>query len=111
MQIGGTLVNAVVRIAVLAATLALVYYFIVRPVLDTTETVSGGISGNIEKTFDDINQAFDEAGGQKGGVTQVQIKRQINQADGKSQQRLINCIERARQDIDRIQRCANRFGY
>jgi F0F1-type ATP synthase membrane subunit b/b' len=111
MQIGGTLVNAVVRIAVLAATLALVYYFIVRPVLDTTETVSGGISNNIQRTFDEVNEAFDQAGGQNAGVNRVKIKRTINQTGGRSQQRLINCIERARQDINRIQRCADRFGY
>jgi hypothetical protein len=111
MQIGGTLVNAAVRIAVLAATLALVYYFILRPVLDTTETVSGGIGGNIQKTFDEVNRAFDQAGGQTGGITQVQIKRQITRTGGVDQQKLINCIERAGQDINRIQRCANRFGY
>jgi len=110
MQIGGTLVNAVVRIAVLAATLALVYFFILRPILDTTETVSGGISGNLEKTFNDINEAFDQSNGQGGSFSRIQIKQKVTRVGGKRQERLINCIQNAQQDIGRIQRCANRFG-
>ena len=111
MQIGGTLVNAVVRIAVVAATLALVYYFILAPILDTTKTVSGGISGNVERAIKDVNRAFDQMGAPGTTVNQARIERQINGARGKKQDRLIRCIERARQDVNRIQRCANRFGY
>ncbi len=111
MQIGGTLVNAVVKVAVLAATLALVYHFILAPILDTTESVSGGISGNIEKAFDDVNKAFDEAGMSGTTVKQTKIQRQIKTTSGPGQKRLIGCIEKAQQDINRIQRCASRFGY
>jgi F0F1-type ATP synthase membrane subunit b/b' len=107
MQIGGTVVNGIVRIVIVAATLALVYYFILRPILDTTETVSGGIQDNIEKTLNEVNSAFDQV---PGTGNQAQIKRQINQSSGVNQKRLINCIQRAQQDVDRIQRCAERFG-
>ncbi len=110
MQIGGTLVNAVVRIVVLAATLALVYYFIVRPILDTTETVSGGISGNLEKTFEDINEAFDQSNGQGGSLDPTEVKQKVTRVGGRRQKRLINCIQNSSQDFGRIQRCANRFG-
>lgn len=109
MQIGGTLVNAVVRIAVLAATLALVYFFILKPVLSTTESVSSGINGNIQSVFDDVNEAFDQSNLQ-GGANERRIKRKINSATGVNQDRLITCIENAQQDVERIQRCANRFG-
>jgi hypothetical protein len=109
MQIGGTLVNAVVRIAVVAATLALAYFFILKPILSTTETVSSGINGNIQNAFDDVNQAFESANN-PGGVNQRGIKRKINSASGVNQERLITCIQNAQQDITRIQRCANRFG-
>lgn len=109
MEIGGTLVRGAVRIAVLAATLALVYFFILRPILDTTETVTGGIGGNLEKTFNDINEAFDQANGQGGSFSRVQIKQKVTRVDGKRQEQLINCIQNSQQDIARIQRCANRF--
>lgn len=110
MQIGGTLVNAVVRIAVVAATLALAYFFILKPVLSTTETVSSGINGNIQNVFDDVNQAFEQSNTQVGGLNERKIKRKINSTSGVNQDRLITCIQNAQQDITRIQRCAKRFG-
>jgi hypothetical protein len=109
VNIGGTLARGVVRIAVVAATLALVYFFILRPVLDTTETVSGGISGNIQKAFDDVNEAFDQANGQNAGLNERRLKRRINATSGGQQARLLDCIQNARQDVDRMQRCVNRF--
>jgi hypothetical protein len=98
-----------VRIAVLAATLGLVYLFIVRPVLDTTETVSGGIGSNIQKVFDDVNAAFDQADGQGAGRRQARIKRRISSSSGRRQQRLITCVQNSGQDVARMQRCVNRF--
>jgi ElaB/YqjD/DUF883 family membrane-anchored ribosome-binding protein len=109
MQIGGTLVNAVVRIAVLAATLALVYFFILKPVLSTTESVSSGINNNIQNAFDDVNEAFDQSN-ITGGANERKIRRKINSTTGINQERLITCIQNAQQDVERIQRCANRFG-
>lgn len=110
MQIGGTLVNAVVRIVVLAATLALVYFLILRPILDTTETVSGGISGNIQNAFDDVNKAFEQSNAAGVQGSRVRIKRQIKTTSGVDQRRLLSCVQNANQNISRIQRCANRFG-
>jgi len=109
MQIGGTLVNAVVRIAVVAATLALAYFFILKPILSTTETVSSGINSNIQNAFDDVNEAFDQSG-TLGGPGERKIRRKITTTSGVNQDRLIECIQNAQQDINRIQRCANRFG-
>jgi ElaB/YqjD/DUF883 family membrane-anchored ribosome-binding protein len=109
MQIGGTLVNAVVRIAIVAATLALAYFFVIKPVLSTTETVSSGINSNIQNAFDDVNEAFDQSN-ITGGLNEKKIKRKINSTSGVNQDRLIECIQNAQQDINRIQRCANRFG-
>lgn len=108
MAIGGTLVNAVVKIVILAATLALVYFFIIKPVLATTENVSNAVSSNINNVMDDVNQAFEESN-QAGGYNQVQIKRKITRVDGKDQQRLLRCVQNANQSINRIQRCAAKF--
>ena len=85
MPDGGSLVSAVIRIAIIAATLALVYYFVIRPVLDTTERVSSGMQGNIEKSLESVNEAFGQAG---GTGRKARIKRQIRGASGADQQRL-----------------------
>lgn len=104
MNIGGTLVSSVVRILVVVATLAATYYFILRPILDTTEKVSTGISGNIEKSLD---QAFSQSSvsSQKRTV----ITREIRSVSGAKMAKLERCVTRAGTDIGRIQRCANRF--
>ena len=110
MNLGGTLLNTVVRLVILFATLALVYLFIIKPILSTTEKVSSGISGNISSAFDDVNEAFEEANN-PSGRSKVQIKRTITTANGKDQQRLLRCVQNANQNINRIQRCADRYGH
>jgi hypothetical protein len=110
MQIGGTLVSAVVRILVLGATLALVYVFIVKPILNTTENVSNGVGTNISDVMDEVSQAFDSSNIQSGQYSQVKIKRSITTVSGKKQQRLLTCVQGSNQDIARIQRCVARFG-
>jgi len=113
MQIGGTLVTAVVKIVVLAASLALAYIFIIKPVLETTETVTSSVNTNISSAMDEVNEAFEGSNfqnGKNGGYSQVKIKRSITTVSGKKQQRLLACVQDANQDIDRIQRCVARFG-
>jgi hypothetical protein len=107
MHIGGTLVSAIVKIAVTAATLALVYFFLLKPVLDTTENVTGGASISVQEAFDSVNEAFDQAG---TGAGEAKIKRKIRTSSGGAQDRLLRCVQNAQQDVNRIQRCAERFG-
>ncbi len=109
MNFGGTLLNTVLRLVILFVTLALVYLFIIKPVLSTTEKVSGGITGNIQSAFDEVNEAFDEANNPNAGKSRVQIKRTITRTNGKKQKRLLRCVQNANQNINRIQRCANRY--
>lgn len=104
MNIGGTLVSSVVRVVVVVATLAATYYFIIRPILDTTEKVSSGISGNVQKSLDD---AFSQAG--ISTHRQTVITRQIKSATGRDVKRLNRCVTRAGTNMNRINRCVARF--
>jgi len=110
MQIGGTVVTAVVKIVVLAASLALAYVFIIKPVLDTTENVTSGVNTNISNAMDEVNEAFEGTDPGNGKYSQVKIKRTITTVSGKKQQRLLTCVQNANQDVVRLQRCAERFG-
>jgi len=107
MQIGGTLITAVVRILVVVGTLAAVYYFVLRPVLDTTEKVSGGINDSIQKSLDDANQAFQQSNVKP--QTQNQITNYIKRVPTKQLPRLTNCINRNPSSIQHIERCARRL--
>lgn len=109
MQIGGTLITAVVRIAVLAATLALVYFFVIRPVLDTTETVSSGINQNIQRSLDEANEAFQQSGTNFDVKKQRKLTRDIKNVPTNQLPRLNRCISNAGADLDRVRRCASRL--
>jgi len=108
MQIGGTLVNGVVRIAILAATLALVYFLILKPILATTENITESTNSNVQRAFESVNDAFDGTP-QAGTRTEIRIKSKIKGGSGVDHQRLLKCVQKANGNINRIQRCANRF--
>jgi len=105
-MIGGTLISGVVRVVVVVATLAAAYYFVVRPVLDTTEKVTAGVNGSLERTMNDAFRQTDIPRQQ-----QISITRKVRSASGKDTQRLMNCVSRAGMDVNRLNRCANRFSH
>lgn len=98
-MIAEALVRGLIRLLVTVAILAAIYLFILRPILDTTNNT--------------IDKAFDGGGGITG-----QIRDQLDAADvsgldinlgsADQAQRMLRCIQRANQDIDRIERCGRR---
>jgi len=116
MQIGGTLVNAIVRIVILGATLALVYFFIIRPVLDTTDkafdsanSFSNNISKQVQDSIDQVQVTTTTSG---SGPSQRQIKRlqqEIRKIPPENMSRLNSCIVKAGVDVQRMIRCAERL--
>lgn len=107
MQIGGTLVTGLVRILVVIATLAAAYYFILRPILDTTEKVSGGISGSIQQTIDEANNAFERADVPPRGQQVMTTK--IKRVPPSRIPQLERCVTRSGADIGSINRCIDKF--
>ncbi len=103
-MIGGTLVSGVVRVVVVVATLAAAYYFIVRPVLETTEKVSTGISGDVQRTLDD---AFGRTGVSQHRQTVIMNK--VRSVSARDARRLQRCVGRAGTNVALINRCATRF--
>lgn len=96
----GTFINPLIKIVTTIAILAAVYFFFVKPVIDTTnDAFDKFVPDGFSETFD-------------GFPTDIQD--QINEAfEGNGEARatkLGNCVTKARQDTDRIQRCVDRFG-
>jgi hypothetical protein len=96
-------INPIIKIVTVVAVLAATYFFIVRPVLDTTESA-------IDRSFD----AFDDA-----GLAELpsQIQDDVNRAleDSGASAALQSCIDRALDrggspNTRRINRCVERFG-
>ena len=125
-------VSALLRIVGTVAVLAAVYFFIVKPVLHTTEKVTHDVNHQVNQSFRQsqrqqrqvqrhvqqvtrraqrqANRAIRQAGLQAHQATkQVQkaVKGQQANVGGlpKSAQRVIRCIQNANGDVTKLERC------
>lgn len=113
----GSLTSGIIRLAITAATLLLVYFLILKPILQTTENVSKGFSSDssVQKALESVNETF--AGEQLESIQrkiEVQIRKATtdssrSKAETRRSQRLLRCVQRSAGDVQRMQRCAERF--
>jgi uncharacterized membrane protein YhiD involved in acid resistance len=116
----GNLTSGIIRLAVTVGILAAVYFFIVKPILHTTEhTVDStnkafeksfhssdfntkAIEENVNKTIEDVNREVQ---------VQVEHSFHVTKAQGgvKKQEKLLHCVQRASGNVHRMERCARRF--
>src|SRR3954451_21443870 len=93
----GTLTAGIIRLLVTAGILAAVYFFVVRPALDTTEKISHEVNVNVQKGFEqtnltDINKTMRDVNRQ----VQREIKKSLRQTPSHSAaNKLLRCIQRA----------------
>jgi Tfp pilus assembly protein PilO len=107
----GNLSAGIIRLLVTVGILAAVYFFVVKPTLETTEKISHETNASVQKGFQqsdlgDINKTIDDVNRQ----VQREIKKSLRQSQRQGNaDKLIRCIQRAHQDVNRIQRCSKRF--
>lgn len=116
----GNLTSGIIRLAVTVGILAAVYFFIVKPVLHTTEHTVDSTNKTIEKSFNQasvdtkgieaqVNKTIEEVNNQ----VQVQVEHSFHTAkvhgSGKTE-KLLHCIQRAHSHIRRIEHCSKRYG-
>jgi len=108
----GNVTAGIIRLLVTVGILAAVYFFIVKPALETTEKISHEVNVNVQKGFEqtgltDINKTMQDVNRQ----VQREIKRSLRQTPSHSAaNKLIRCIQRAHQDVHKIERCNDRYG-
>ena len=116
----GNLTSGIIRLGVAVGILAAVYFFIVKPVLHTTEHTVDSANKAFEKSFD--SSTFDTKGIEESvnkqiedvnKQVQVEVERSFHvtkvQGAPKKQQKLLHCVQRANQNVHRLERCANRY--
>ena len=110
-NIFGTLSSGVIRLLVSVGILAAAYFFIVKPVLHTTDNAINSANQSFEKSFGEnglggLQKTFDDVNKQ----VQIQVERSFHVAkqDG-NPKRLVRCVQRAHGDVHRIQRCTVKF--
>jgi Tfp pilus assembly protein PilO len=108
----GNLTAGIIRLLVTLGILAGVYFFVIRPALDTTEKISHEVNGNIQQSLKeahigDINKTMRDVNRQ----VQREIKKSLRQTPSHSAaNKLLRCIQRAHQDVHKIERCNDRYG-
>jgi F0F1-type ATP synthase membrane subunit b/b' len=110
----GNLSAGIIRLLVTVGILAAVYFFIVKPTLETTKDISHETNVNIQKGFESAD--FNEIGDVNKQIEDVnrQVQREVRRSLRQSQQqghadKLIACIQRSHQNVNKIQRCSERF--
>ena len=112
MDILRNLFGSVTRLLVTVGILAAAYFFIVKPVLDTTETISSETNQSIQKSFE--NSGFNEIDVTLENVNR-RVEKQLKQALKQSKQqgdvsKLRVCMEKATGNVNRVRRCAKKYG-
>ena len=111
----GTFLNPLLKIITTVVVLAAVYFFLVRPILDTTEDISSGFNESLNKGLSQAAKAQRQA---KQAEQQAQEQGDQSfsiQASGltlKQAEKIQNCVEKAGQDTSALQACgelANRL--
>jgi hypothetical protein len=109
----GSLTSGVIRLLVAVGILAAAYFFIVKPVLKTTDNAIDSANQSFEKSFGvhgvditDISGTIEDVNKQM----RREIKRSFHVAEKEGNpKRLVKCIERSHGNVQRIQRCTVKF--
>jgi hypothetical protein len=109
----GSLTSGVIRLLVAVGILAAAYFFIVKPVLKTTDNAIDSANQSFEKSFGvhgvditDISGTIEDVNRQM----QRQIRRSFHTAKKEGDpKRLVKCIQRSHGNVQKIQRCTVKF--
>jgi len=107
----GNVSAGIIRLLVTVGILAAVYFFVVKPTLETTKDISKEANQSFQQSFDgnglgDINKTIDDVNRQVQREIKKSLRASKQQGDA---DKLIRCIQRAHQNVNRIQRCSERF--
>ena len=107
----GNVTAGIIRLLVTVGILAAVYFFVVKPTLETTKDISHEVNANVQRGFEqtdlsEINKTIDDVNRQ----VQREIKKSLRHSPNtKSADKLVRCIQRANQDVHKIQRCSEKY--
>ena len=107
----GNLTNGIIRLAVAVGIIAAVYFFAIRPVLDTTEDISNRAFEQQTKSQNSIQRQIQRSIAQTNRQVQRQVTFSFRQVrhSGHTPTQLLRCVQRANGHVDRIQRCAKKY--
>ena len=112
----GNLTATIFRLIVVVGTMAAVYFFAIRPVLDTTEEISNNTNRSIQQSFQQggvqdigkqINKALNQS--QQQGNGKVNVPGSATNISIERAQKLLACIQRVQPNVQKMSNCQQRF--
>jgi hypothetical protein len=109
-SLGGMFASSIMRLLVVAGTLAISYFLIVKPILNTTNDAIDKATRNIPTlNTKQIERRMSREARNSGRQTRRRINKALNGAGLRNQRKLLHCIQRAAGDVNRMQACSRRF--
>lgn len=109
----GSLTSGIIRLLVAVGILAAAYFFIVKPVLSTTNKAIDSANQGFEKTFHVKGADITDISGTLDDVNrrvEHEIRRSFHTAEREGNpKRLVKCIQRSHGEVQKIQRCTVKF--
>jgi F0F1-type ATP synthase membrane subunit b/b' len=107
----GNLTAGIIRLLVTVGILVAVYFLLVKPVLKTTSDISHEVNANVQKSFESANLGeIDKTVEDVNRQVQIEIKKSFHASKQQGDaDKLIRCIKHAHQNVNRIQRCSEKY--
>jgi F0F1-type ATP synthase membrane subunit b/b' len=110
----GTFINPLLKVITTVAILAAASFFLVKPALDTTESISNDVNDSISQSFNGFDDLDSDVQPQIQHAVRKAEKLQENAQQASAEQiananKLLNCISDASGDVNAIQRCNTKF--
>ncbi len=109
----GSLTSGIIRLLVTVGIIAAAYFFLLKPVLETTDKAIESTNRTFEQSFGVEDVDLTDVGKtieQVNRRVERQIRRSFHAAEKEGNpKRLVRCIKKASGNVDRIKRCTVKF--
>lgn len=103
----GTIINPIIKIVTTVAVLAAAYFFIVRPVLDTTEKAVNESFEQSRRAQQESQQALHDANVQAARSRANSYRDSLRSAWPAAAREVSSCVQKAGDDGHELNRCVN----
>ena len=105
----GTIISPIIKVVTTVAILAAIYFFFVKPTLDTTENIANQGFDLAEEQIPNFDNIVPDT--QQGKVNKAlkEAEKQFGTSSGQVD-KLINCVTNAAGDVEKLNACNAKFG-
>ncbi len=106
----GTIINPILKIVTTVAILGAVYLFFVKPILDTTEEISGNVGAQVRQGLDDADKASEDFDLNFAKDRAESFASSLRTQWPEAAREVTNCVREADKDAKAMEKC-DEFGH